>query len=183
MEGAETHLRSIIEEIRRQAGQAAQLRTRRRSRFCTRSHMDGKPRRLCGLKPLENELAAIDALPDRRELSCVFARLMRRGVSSPVFLWNRQESQEIATQYIASVGRGVALQRPLFGLGAAEPRRLSLRRGEVQGSARGVSPRTSRRTTCLLKNWPRQGGRRRAGCTRDPPAGNRHAPHPVDARR
>ena len=66
------------------------------------SFMDEARLEELGIKPLEAEFAAIDAIKDKKELAASFAHLSRIGAGAPLFIYIHQDAKD-ATQYTADL--------------------------------------------------------------------------------
>ena len=111
----EGQLRSIIEESAAKAGKVSGSDEQKLGDLYA-SFMDEARLEQLGLKPLEREFAAIDAITRKRDLARVFARFARMGVPSPVIYFVSQDPKE-ATQYIASVTQAAPYSGVPSGLG------------------------------------------------------------------
>ncbi len=111
----EGQLRSIIEETAAKPAKAPGSDAQKLGDLHA-SYMDEARIEALGLKPLQAEFAAVDAIVRKRELARVFAHFARTGVPSPVFYAIGQDPK-LATQYIASIGQAAPYYGTPSGLG------------------------------------------------------------------
>ena len=95
---SEARLRAIIEESAVKAGKKAGSDEQKVGDLYNSFMNEAKLEEL-GLKPLEAELARIDALKGKDEVPALMARFMRIGVSSPINGYVNQDAKE-PSQYI-----------------------------------------------------------------------------------
>ena len=101
---AEQQLRAIIDELAR-AEDLSRGSEARKIADLYNSFMDEGRADLLGLKPLEGELARIDALASPRDLSALLARLARLGVTVPIEPSVNQDARE-STRYAVYLSQG-----------------------------------------------------------------------------
>ena len=94
---AEAQLRIIIEELSSKTGKTPGSIEQKVGDYYA-SFMDEATIEAAGLKPVEAELARIDALKDKAGLPAVMAELARNGVSVPLYPYIHQDSKD-STQY------------------------------------------------------------------------------------
>ena len=114
-DSTEEQLRRIIEEAAAKTGKAMDSDEQKVGDLYA-SYMNEAKLEELGLKPLEKEFAAIEAIAHKRDLARVFAHFARIGAPSPVFYGIVQDPKE-ATQYIASVGQAAPYYGTPSGLG------------------------------------------------------------------
>jgi len=100
---AQQHLREIIESAAADKNKKAGSDEQKVGDFYT-SFMDEAKVEELGLKPLQSELAKIDALKDKKELSTLIARLETIGV--PTFSGFIEPDAKNSKQYIVYLGQG-----------------------------------------------------------------------------
>ena len=96
---AQEHLKAIIEAAAAKPGKAAGSEEQKVGDFFASFMNEAKLEEL-GLKPLAAELAAIDAIKDKKELGARFAHLTRIGAGAPLFVYIHQDAKD-ATRYTA----------------------------------------------------------------------------------
>jgi putative endopeptidase len=96
----QAHLRALIDEAPRRADDPAA----RRIADLYASFMDEAGIAARGLAPMKDELAAIDAVADRRQYAALLARLARRGAATPLTVDIVQDDRN-ATRYVPSVSQ------------------------------------------------------------------------------
>ncbi|MEP7099032.1 MAG: M13 family metallopeptidase N-terminal domain-containing protein, partial [Burkholderiales bacterium] len=94
----QSHLRALVEGAQRRGND----RDAARIGDLYASFMDEATIETLGLKPLAAELAAIDAITDRRQFAALMPRLARVGASMPVDLYIGQDDRD-ATRYVPSL--------------------------------------------------------------------------------
>ena len=94
----QAHLRALVEAAQQRAGdpEAARIGD------LYASFMDEAAIEKLGLKPLAAELAAIDAVGDRKQLAALLPRLARLGVGMPIDVSIGQDDRD-ATRYVPSL--------------------------------------------------------------------------------
>ena len=91
-------LRRIVEDAQRRSGDPEASKI---GDFYA-SFMDEAAIEKLGLKPLANELAALDAVADKRQLAALMAHLARLGAGMPIGLYIGQDDRD-ATRYVPSL--------------------------------------------------------------------------------
>ena len=119
------HLRNLIDQAPRRAGDP----DARRIANLYASFMDEADIEARGFAPIKNELAAIDAVADRRQYAALLARLARRGATTPLAFDIVQDDRN-ATRYVPSLSQsGLGLPNRDYYLVADDARFAAARSG------------------------------------------------------
>ena len=106
-EQAEQHQREIIEELAAKGAATGTVEQQIGDYYA--SFMDIDAVNNTGLKPLQPELEAVAAVTDKKQLTALFARFMREGITAPLDLDVDQDlkQSERYTAYLGQAGLGL----------------------------------------------------------------------------